>query len=161
MLIPAKLKRFPTKFLKEFVYITMFVPPETILAASIWTASRSFFDANEQLSHTLSHCHYIPRVDEHMQNTFFQRLPRYSEFKGFKKVYPSPVLVYPRFTLVQAYSEMLTMCSSQLQVFEKVSPRCLCEGISPLITPSIDIGVCGWKTEFLFREINIDNVYLG
>ena len=51
------------------------------------------------------------------------------------------------------------MCSSQLQVFEKVSPRCLCEGISPIITPSIDIG--GWKTEFLFREINIDNVLLG
>ena len=51
------------------------------------------------------------------------------------------------------------MCSSQLQVFEKVSPRCLCEGILPIITPSIDIG--GWKTEFLFREINIDNVLLG
>ena len=61
-----------------------------------------------------------------------------------------------RFTLVQAFSEMLTMCSSQLQVFEKVSPRCLCEGVSPIITPSIDIG--GWKTGFLFREINKDNV---
>ena len=51
------------------------------------------------------------------------------------------------------------MCSSQLQDFDKESPRCLCEGISPIITPSIDIG--GWKTEFLFREINIDNVLLG
>ena len=51
------------------------------------------------------------------------------------------------------------MCSSQLQIFEKVSLRCLCEGVSPIITPSIDIG--GWKTEFLFREINIDNVLLG
>ena len=51
------------------------------------------------------------------------------------------------------------MCSSQLQVFEKVSQRCLCEGVSPIITTSIDIE--GWKTEFLFREINIDNVLLG
>ena len=51
------------------------------------------------------------------------------------------------------------MCSSKLQVFEKVSPRCLCEGVSPIITPSIDIE--GWKTEFLFREINIDNILLG
>ena len=51
------------------------------------------------------------------------------------------------------------MCSSQLQVFEKVSPRCLCKEVSPIITPSLDKG--GWKTEFLFREINIDNVLLG
>ena len=54
---------------------------------------------------------------------------------------------------------MLTMCSSQLQVFGKVSSRCLCEEVSSIITPSIEIG--GWKTEFLFREINIDNVLLG
>ena len=77
-----------------------------------------------------------------MQNTFFQRLPSYSEFKSFKKVYPSPCLFR------DANSEMLTMCSCQLQIFEKVSPRCLCEGVSPIITPSIDIG--GWKTEFSF-----------
>ena len=38
-------------------------------------------------------------------------------------------------------------------------PRCLCERILPIITPSIDIG--GWKTEFLFREIIINNVLLG
>ena len=36
---------------------------------------------------------------------------------------------------------------------------CLCEGVSSIIPPSIDIG--GWKTEFLFQEINIDNVLLG
>ena len=51
------------------------------------------------------------------------------------------------------------MCSSQLQVFEKESPRCLCERVSSIITPSID--KVGWKTKFLFREINIDNVFLG
>ena len=59
---------------------------------------------------------------------------------------------------------MLTMCSSQLQAFEKVSPRCLCEGVSPIKTQFIDIGGGGgggWKTEFLFREINVDSVLLG
>ena len=54
-----------------------------------------------------------------------------------------------------------TVWSSQLQVFEKVSPRCLCEGVSSIITPSIEIGGCIWKTEFLLRVISINNVLLG
>ena len=64
-----------------------------------------------------------------------------------------------RFILVHAFSEILTIYSSQLQTFETVSPKCLCEGVSSIITPSIEIG--GWKTEFLLQEINIDNVLLG
>ena len=112
------------------------VPPETFLVASIWTASRSFFDANEQVSHTVS-------LYSKSGRTYAKYI-----FKDLKKAYPSP-----------GFSEMLTMCSSQLQVFEKVSLRCLCEGVSSIITPSIEIG--GWKTGSLFREINIDNVLLG
>ena len=55
VLIPANLKRFLTKFRKKSLStLQSFVPPETILAASIWAASRSFFDAKEQLSHTVS-----------------------------------------------------------------------------------------------------------
>ena len=94
------------------------------------------FDAYKQFSHTVSL--YSKSGRTYAKYIFFQRLPRYSEFKSFKKVNPS-----------QGLFEMLTMCSSQLQVFEKVSPRCLYEGVSSIITPSIDIGV--WKTEFLSR----------
>ena len=57
---------------------------------------------------------------------------------------------------------MLTICLSQLQVFEKVSPRCLCEWVSSIITSSIEFGGRKIKkTDFLFPEINIDNVLLG
>ena len=64
-----------------------------------------------------------------------------------------------RFNLVQAFSEMLTMCSSQLQVFEKVSPRCLCKGVSPIITPSIDIG--GGRLSFISEKSTLIMFYLG
>ena len=37
------------------------------------------------------------------------------------------------------YSEMLTMCSFQLQVFEKVGRRCLREDVSFIIMPSIEV----------------------
>ena len=47
----------------------------------------------------------------------------------------------------------------QLKVFGKVSPICLYEWVSSIITPSIDIVV--ENTEFLFREINIDNGLFG
>ena len=57
-------------------------------------------------------CHYIPRVDEHMQKISFPTI-----FLDTQNV-----RALRRFTLVQAFSEMLTMCLSQLQVFEKVSP---------------------------------------
>ena len=55
-----------------------------------------------------------------------------------------------RFTLVHAFTEMLKMISSQLQVFEKVSPRCLCEWVSSIIAPSMDIGCV--KRSFLLRN---------
>ena len=74
-------------------------------------------------------CRYIPKVDERMRNTFFQRFPDTRHLRALR-----------RFTLVQAFSEMLTMGLSQLQVLEKVSPRCCCEVVSPIIIPSIDIG---------------------
>ena len=61
-----------------------------------------------------------------------------------------------RFTLVQAFSEMLTICSSQLQVFEKVSPRSLCEEVSSN-TIHRDRR---WGTEFFFEKISIDKVLL-
>ena len=103
-----------------------FVPPDTILLPP--------YGQHPEVSLMLmssypTQCHYIPRVDKRMRNKFFQRFPGNLELKSFKKV-----------TLVQAFSEMLTMCSSQLQVFEKISPRCLCEGVSHIITPSIDEG---------------------
>ena len=56
--------------------------PETILAASKWTASRSFFDAYEQLYHTVS-LYSICKIH-------FQGFHRHSELNSFKKVYPSP-----------------------------------------------------------------------
>ena len=42
------------------------------------------------------------------------------------------------------------MFSFQLQVFEKVSPRCLGEGISSIITRSVDTG--GGRLNFLPRN---------
>ena len=90
MLIPANLKMFPTKFLKKVClhykvlsHMRQFLPP--------------LYEQHPEVSLVLirsypSRCHYIPRVDERMQSTFFQRFPRYLEFKSFKKVYPSPGL---------------------------------------------------------------------
>ena len=61
LLIPANLKRFSTKFLTFFVYTTKYGPLKTIIAASIWTASRTFFIL---MSSYPTQRHYIPRVDE-------------------------------------------------------------------------------------------------
>ena len=52
-------------------------------------------------------CHYIQRVDERMQNTFFSN--DCLDTRNLRAL--------RRFTLVHAFSEKLTMCSSQLQVF--------------------------------------------
>ena len=100
-------------------------------------ASRSFFDAYEQLSHTVS---LYSKSGQHAKNIFSNDCLDNRNLRALR-----------RFTLVQAFSEMFIMCSSQLQNFEKVSPRCLCEGVSTFITPSVDIGGGGgWKTEFRF-----------
>ena len=85
VLIPTNLKRFPKVRLhyKVLSHLRQFLPP--------------LYGKHPEVSLMLmssypTQYHYIPRVDQRMQNNFFQQLPRYSDFKSFKKVYPSPCL---------------------------------------------------------------------
>ena len=146
VLIPANLKRFQTKFLKKFVYTTKFCPTRDNSCRLYMDSIQKFFDANEQLSHTVSLYSKSGRT--------------YAKFIFSNDCLDTRNLrALRRFILVHAFSEMLTMCSSQLQVFEKVSSRYLCEGVSPIITPSIDIG--GGKLSIFSEKTTKTMFYLG
>ena len=93
-------------------------------------------------------CHYIPRVDEPMRNTFS------NDFLDTRNL-----RVLKMLTLVQTFFKMLSMCSSQLQVFGESKSKMFMRRC--LIYYNSIHRYRRWKTEFLFREINIDNVLLG
>ena len=83
VLIPANLKGFPTKFLKKVClhykvlsHLRQFLPPLYGQHPEVSLMVMSSYPTQ---------CHYIPRVNELMQNTFFQGFPRYSKFKSFMR----------------------------------------------------------------------------
>ena len=85
VLTPANPKRFPTKFLKKLSthqslsHLRQFLP---LLYGQRPDVPLMLTSSYPKLCHYIAYAKYI----------FFQRFPRYSEFKSFKKVYPSPAL---------------------------------------------------------------------
>ena len=64
-----------------------------------------------------------------------------------------------RLSCVQAFVDIVCICSDQVHVFESVSPRCLwvSVSVSMVLFMSNGGGWCGWSD---LRENTINNVFL-